>query len=427
MMKRLRDGLWNGIPPYGYRLVDGKLEQEPEEAQRVREVFTWYLSRNMGAVSISRELNAQGLKPRKGDRWKATRVLKMLSNPLYTGVVRWGGETVQGMHEAIVSQETFDAAQKTMRARRDNGTRSARSPNVLTGLVRCGTCGAPMHVTYPGDSAKSQYRYYVCNNRLNHQSCGQDYIRADVLEQSLLVEMGKLSAKEDVVSGLVREFTTGRMAQLPDLETRREVARKELVRVQKEREKLTRWVLSSTPTPQGMGYLNSEVDRLAEAEGVAQERLWTLEDQINGLELATYNAQGVCNRMAAVVQEFPKLDAGERRLWAQCWIEDVTVKNKEVVAILTPPLPGLGFTTTEPAPKGRRPQVPELRIRLEYSLSAYYHAGACGGVDGEAPAPETRYSLAPESESMPSDADGFEGQAPGNGRSRKCGATLSIQ
>ena len=123
----------------------------------------------------------------------------------------------------------------------------------------------------------------------------------------------------------------------------------------KEREKLTRWVLSSTPTPQGVGYLNSEVDRLAEAEGAAQERLWTLEDQINGLELATYNAQGVCERMASVLQEFPNLDAGERRLWAQCWIADVAVKNKEVAAILTPPLPAVGFTTTSPAPRGIEP------------------------------------------------------------------------
>ena len=24
MMKRLRQGLWNGIPPYGYRIVDGQ-------------------------------------------------------------------------------------------------------------------------------------------------------------------------------------------------------------------------------------------------------------------------------------------------------------------------------------------------------------------------------------------------------------------
>jgi hypothetical protein len=61
------------------------------------------------------------VKRRKGDRWKATRVLKVLSNPLYTGVIRWGGETVQGKHEGIVSQETFDAAQETMRARRDSG------------------------------------------------------------------------------------------------------------------------------------------------------------------------------------------------------------------------------------------------------------------------------------------------------------------
>jgi len=96
----------------------------------------------------------------------------------------------------------------------------------------------------------------------------------------------------------------------------------------KEREKLTRWVLSSTPTPQGVGYLNSEVDRLAEAESAAQERLWTLEDQINGLELATYNAQGVCERMASVLQEFPRLDAWERGLWAECWIERVEVKKK---------------------------------------------------------------------------------------------------
>ena len=165
------------------------------------------------------------------------------------------------------------------------------------------------------------------------------------------------------------------------------------------------WVLSSTPTPQGVGYLNSEVDRLSEAEGAAQERLWTLEDQINGLELATYNAQGVCDRMAVVVREFPNLDAGERRLWAQCWIGDVAVKNKEVVAVLTPPLPAVGFTTTEPAPRGRRPQIPELRIRVEYDLAAYYAGGVRRSAGEQAPAVESRYSVAPESESASPDAE----------------------
>jgi hypothetical protein len=82
---------------------------------------------------------------------------------------------------------------------------------------------------------------------------------------------------------------------------------------------------------------------LAEAQGAAQERLWSLEDQINGPELATYKAPGARERMASVLHEFPSLDAGERRRWAQCWIEDVAVKEKEVVAILTPLFPLWGL------------------------------------------------------------------------------------
>ena len=44
------------------------------------------------------------------------------------------------------------------------------------------------------------------------------------------------------------------------------------------------------------------------------------------------------------------------------------------------------------APRGRRPQVPELRIRVEYDLSAYYPGGAPG--DGGA-----RYTFASDSPS----------------------------
>jgi site-specific DNA recombinase len=66
MIKRLKQGLWNGIPPYGYRIAEGKLVVEPKEADLVKKIFRWYLQRNMGVVSISRELNTLGIKPRKG-------------------------------------------------------------------------------------------------------------------------------------------------------------------------------------------------------------------------------------------------------------------------------------------------------------------------------------------------------------------------
>jgi hypothetical protein len=52
-----------------------------------------------------------------------------------------------------------------------------------------------MHVTYPGAESKRQFKYYVCNNRLNHRSCRQDYIRADILEASIIQEIAKLAER----------------------------------------------------------------------------------------------------------------------------------------------------------------------------------------------------------------------------------------
>ena len=187
MMKRLQLGLWNGIPPYGDRIVESKLVIEPKEAAVVKRIFNWYLKRNMGVVAISRELNEQGINPRRAERWKGNTIHKMIGHPLYVGLVRWAGEVAQGCHQPIIEQEVFDMAQATMKARHHTKGRQLRSPNYLAGLVTCGLCGAAMRVTYPG--GKSRYRYYTCNNRLNHQSCRQDYIRADLLEHSVIAEI----------------------------------------------------------------------------------------------------------------------------------------------------------------------------------------------------------------------------------------------
>jgi len=182
MIKRLKQGLWNGLPPYGYRIVKGKLVLEPKEADLVKRIFQWYLQRNMGVVSISRELNDSGIKPQKGARWNRNRIYKMITNPLYAGFVRWGGEMAKGIHEPIIDKKDFDCVQKTLH-QRNHKTRQLRGPNYLTGLVKCGKRSASMHVTHPGVEPKTRFKYYVCNNRYNFKSCDQEYIRADILKK----------------------------------------------------------------------------------------------------------------------------------------------------------------------------------------------------------------------------------------------------
>ncbi len=96
--------------------------------------------------------------------------------------------------------------------------------------------------------------------------------------------------------------------------------------------------------------------------------------------------------MAAVLQEFANLAAGERGLWAEAWIEGAEVRQKEVLAVLTPPLCGVGFVPTESAPRVGKPHVIVLRIRVEYDLAAYDPSGTQAAAD-------SRYALPQQAES----------------------------
>ena len=155
-----------------------------------------------------------------------------------------------GTHETIITQELSEAAQETL-WERNHKTRQLRSPTYLAGLVRCGLCGAAMHVTYPGTEPKSRFKYYVCNNRYNHKSCSQDYIRADILEASVIREIGKLAERKDVIAALVEEYVEHNRKALPELEQKREAIRQEIASLGPEKQKLSRWLRGTELTPQG--------------------------------------------------------------------------------------------------------------------------------------------------------------------------------
>ena len=52
-LQKAREGKWNGgFAPYGYKLVDGKLEINEEEAYAIRIIFDKYVNTNMGATVL---------------------------------------------------------------------------------------------------------------------------------------------------------------------------------------------------------------------------------------------------------------------------------------------------------------------------------------------------------------------------------------
>lgn len=172
-------------PPYGYRkefVMEGKkkcpiLVPNKDEAEVVRMMFDLYVNEDMGCWNICKKFDEMGIKPPKGDHWSANAMTKMLENIHYIGKVKWNhrktitivedGEFVQtrpvakigeylvydGKHEAIVSEELFNAAQakKGKNARLKPNTK-IRNP--LAGLLWC-KCGRAMSLrTYKAHNAQ---------------------------------------------------------------------------------------------------------------------------------------------------------------------------------------------------------------------------------------------------------------------------------
>lgn len=108
-------------PPYGYRKIAPQpkvhtLEIVPEEAETVKLIYSLYLEGH-GAKYIAGELDRMGISPRKSRFWEPASIKKILSNPIYCGKLGWktksnGDALYKGLHEPIITEETFTAVQQ---------------------------------------------------------------------------------------------------------------------------------------------------------------------------------------------------------------------------------------------------------------------------------------------------------------------------
>ena len=184
------------IPPYGYEktfVVEGKrkcptLKIKPDEADVVRMIFDMYVNQDMARPSIAYRLDELGIKPPKGELWSPASLKDLLENIHYNGKVRWNwrktvtivedGEFIKssrkskigeyliydGKHEAIISDELFEAAQaKQGRNHRAKAKTKIRNP--LAGLLFC-QCGRAMSLrTYKKGGIERSAPRLLCDGQ----------------------------------------------------------------------------------------------------------------------------------------------------------------------------------------------------------------------------------------------------------------------
>ena len=229
-------GFWvTGSDPYGYKRVyvqDGakkrpKLELDPPADAVVRRIFDMALQ-GKSILDVTRALNADGIPTTNGKRWLKTTIHTILDNEVYTGTLVWGVAAkdraepvrVEDAFPAIVSKQEFQRAKKLLgsRAPKKVNPRRASSPYLLSGLLKCETCGKQLSAA---EAKSGKYSYYVCHSllmrgsgacdtpRLNAKSFEKlivDEIRANILTESNIRDLVKLLDEEmDGVASEQRE------------------------------------------------------------------------------------------------------------------------------------------------------------------------------------------------------------------------------
>lgn len=200
----VRNGLSAGGKAYGYQpdpANRGKPVIVPEEAEIVQMIYEAYAA-GKSPKAISHALNARMIPPPRGrlrspstligEGWRGSGILR---NPIYRGQIVWNKvtmvkdpntgrrlsrpnppeqwQTVEAPELRIVSDVLFAQVQAQLHGRSravagDREIKKKRPTRILSGLLRCGACGAGMSAAGKDKSGRTRLR---CSAHVNSHSC----------------------------------------------------------------------------------------------------------------------------------------------------------------------------------------------------------------------------------------------------------------
>lgn len=236
-------------PPYGYirvKIENDKgytLKPHSEQADVVKLIYRLYTQEKIGGHRIAKELNRLGYKPAKTDSWSAASIRDILANPVYAGYTKWAerpeiksissGKIVKkrpkkssdmilvpGLHEAIISPDTFQLAEQIRKSNTITRVNSkSEFKNPLAGLVICSVCGKKMQ--RQADSRRPEAFLHCEGIGCSNKASRYDYVEEEILKAlERWLEEYKLNIKnlpqnaekgqniEDAISRLIKEKNT---------------------------------------------------------------------------------------------------------------------------------------------------------------------------------------------------------------------------
>ncbi|MDU0450192.1 recombinase family protein [Staphylococcus haemolyticus] len=225
--QRALEGYYQGNLPLGYNNIpDNKKELmiNQHEANIVKYIFESY-AKGHGYRKIANALNHKGYVTKKGNPFSISAVTYILSNPFYIGKIQfakykdWNDKRrkglndkpviAEGKHAPIIGKDLWDKVQARKKQVSQKPQVHGKGTNLLTGIIRCPQCGAPMAASNTTntlkDGTKKRIRYYSCSNFRNKGSkvCSANSVRAEVIEKYVMDQILEIVKSDKVLKQVV--------------------------------------------------------------------------------------------------------------------------------------------------------------------------------------------------------------------------------
>lgn len=366
--QKAREGKWNGgQAPFGYDLdsKNSTLVVNEEEAEIVRIIYDKFVHTDMGADAICNYLNQRGYTKKKIrghelNYFARGLIMKILDNPVYIGKIAYGKNVTEkvkgtrdeyrrvktddylladGLHEAIVDEETWEAAREKRKRTgvRFVKTHSLEHEHILTGLIRCPLCGGGMSGTVQRRQNKKtgEYKdtfYYRCHHRKKVDGKICDY--KPMLNQKMFNAEVEEFIRYMVAGDEFRRFVQEKLEEKVDvsaLETEREQLQKQLKQVQGSKLKLIQMLdrLDTGDKHYTRKYQDMQ-DNLYDKVAEFEEAMKDIDAKIG----ASYGKEITGKKLYEFLLDFDilydKMTDMEKKEFMNTFIEKIELKNETV-------------------------------------------------------------------------------------------------
>jgi hypothetical protein len=202
--------MWmGGFVPLGYDVRDRKLVVNQAEAKVVRMIFERFASLGSATI-VARVLRAENIRNKRGKHIDKGVIYRLINNRVYLGEAVYKGVSYPGEHEAIVSQQLWDAAHAVLKESpraRALKTRD-RSPALLKGII-FSSSGAAMTPTFTRKGDRL-YRYYVSMDHVRGRPVPEGLaptrLPAAMVEATVVAEMRRMIATPEMAARILDQF-----------------------------------------------------------------------------------------------------------------------------------------------------------------------------------------------------------------------------